>query len=797
MAPDIRADIERVSRIEAVPTILEVVCRTTGMGFAALARVTADRWIACGVRDEINFGLKPGGELRIETTICNEIRQSRTPVVINHVAEDDAWRGHATPAMYGFQSYISVPIVLGDGSFFGTLCAIDPRPARLNTPEITGMFKLFADLIARHLDASRKLTMSQEHQRRWQNLLLQVPAAIAVLRGPTHVFDWVNDEYARLLRRPAAALIGKTALEAVPAAADQVYGMLDGIYKTGEPVFGHESLVHLIESSGTLQDTYINFVCTPTRNDAAEIDGIFLHITDVTDTVVARKRVEESEERFRQLADSMPQIVWTAPPDGRPDYHNARWYAFSGRDHASESTENWASILHPADARTALDAWEGCLQSGEPFEMEARLRDHSRDCWRWFMCRAIAVTDSEGRVSKWFGTCTDIDEQKASQHALLQTQKLESIGLLAGGIAHDFNNLLVGIMGGASFALDTIAPSHPAYSMLESVVEASERAADLTRQMLAYAGKGRFVIERVNLSDVVFQTSKLAGASLPKSVEVRLQLAERLPTIEMDRGQMQQVVMNLIINAAESAGAGNGLVVVRTRAEEILPGEVRRSVDGALEAPGLYAVLEVEDLGCGIDAVTLTKIFDPFFTTKFTGRGLGLAAVSGVVRALRGSIEVETEVGQGSTFRVLLPASQSPAEGGPGSRVPADKRQTVLLIDDEEVVRKIAKAALEKSEYRALVADSGAQGLEHIRANPEISLVLLDMSMPGMGGRQVMEELKIIRPRLPVIICSGYSEDEVHMHFSGLEIAGVLEKPFTPKVLTAKIRTVLPAPGSP
>jgi GAF domain-containing protein len=161
MAPGFQTDLESVSRIEAVPTILEVVCRTTGMGFAAIARVTEDRWIAWGVLDEIDFGLKPGGELKVETTICHEIRQSREPVVINNLAEDDVWCNHATPAMYGFQSYISMPIILADGSFFGTLCAIDPRPARLKRPEIVGMFRLFAELIAKHLDASRKLSATE------------------------------------------------------------------------------------------------------------------------------------------------------------------------------------------------------------------------------------------------------------------------------------------------------------------------------------------------------------------------------------------------------------------------------------------------------------------------------------------------------------------------------------------------------------------------------------------------------------------------------------------------------------
>ncbi len=203
MAQNFQADIESVSRIEAVPTILEVVCRTTGMGFAAVARVTADRWIACSVLDEIDFGLRPGGELKVETTICHEIRQSRTPVVINSVAEDDVWCNHATPAMYGFQSYISVPIILADGSFFGTLCAIDPRPARLKSAEIIGMFRLFAELIAKHLDANRKLAATESaliEERAVSELREQFIAVLGHdLRAPARAISCFADV---LLRTP-------------------------------------------------------------------------------------------------------------------------------------------------------------------------------------------------------------------------------------------------------------------------------------------------------------------------------------------------------------------------------------------------------------------------------------------------------------------------------------------------------------------------------------------------------------------------------------------------------------------
>ncbi len=516
---------------------------------------------------------------------------------------------------------------------------------------------------------------------------------------------------------------------------------------------------------------------------------------DVTERKLAEQALRESEERFRQLANSMPQIVWTSRPDGYLDYYNERWYEFTGFDRSLGGDQSWAPLLHPDDRQLCYDLWYSSVGSGKPYQIEYRFWDRREKRWRWFMGRALPVRDEAGQIVKWFGTCTDIDEQKRAQQAVLQTQKLESIGLLAGGVAHDFNNLLVGIMGGASFALGTIPPAHPAYAMLQGVVDASERAAHLTRQMLAYAGKGRFVIEPVDLSDMVSRTSQLVSASIPKSVELKLQVEAHLPTVQTDPGQMQQVVMNLIINAAESIGENrHGLVVVRTRAEHIEAGSLRQDAAGNAIAPGLYTVLEVQDTGAGIDTATLTKIFDPFFTTKFTGRGLGLAAVLGIVRSHQGAIEVDTVVGRGSTFRVLLPAERAGA-GFESPRRAVESfgggNETVLVIDDEALVRNLSKAALEKAGYHVIVAAAGVPGLEGMRDHPEIALVLLDMSMPEMSGRQVLEGLQTINPETPVVICSGYSEDEVYRQFSGLDMAGVLQKPFTASALVAQVRTVL------
>lgn len=442
-----------------------------------------------------------------------------------------------------------------------------------------------------------------------------------------------------------------------PGDLERVAERIRQVIETGEE---YAEEYRLIQGDGVVRWVFARGRCH--RDEAGKPTRFTGVVFDITDRKMAEEALRASEERFRQLANSMPQIVWTSRPDGHLDYYNERWYDFTGFDRSLGGDQSWEPLLHPDDAKLCYQLWYGAVRSGEPYQIEYRFWDRRENRWRWFMGRALPVRDAAGQIVKWFGTCTDIDEQKATQQAVLQTQKLESIGLLAGGVAHDFNNLLVGIMGGASFALDTIEPSHPAFAMLQGVVDSSEKAAHLTRQMLAYAGIGRFVIEPVDLSDMVVRTAELVSASIPKLVQVKLQIEDQLPTVHTDPGQMRQVVMNLIINAAEAIGENkNGLVIVRTRAEKIAAGGTRQDVAGNAIAPGLYALLEVQDTGCGIDLDTLAKIFDPFFTTKFTGRGLGLAAVLGIVRSHQGAIEVDTVVGKGSTFRVLLPAKRSGA----------------------------------------------------------------------------------------------------------------------------------------
>ncbi len=377
----------------------------------------------------------------------------------------------------------------------------------------------------------------------------------------------------------------------------------------------------------------------------------------------------------------------------------------------------------------------------------------------------------------------DITERKQFDRKLQQTAKLESLGLLAGGVAHDFNNLLTGIMGNASLILDNAPTGSPDREFLREIVKSTQRAADLTRQMLAYSGQGRFVVELTDFSELVQEISSLMRSSIPKTVAIELDLAKGLPPVEADATQIRQLVMNLVINGAEAIVEGKqGSVRVSTRREQMDPELIRLHYPADDIKPGEYVILEVADSGAGMDEATKAKIFDPFFTTKFTGRGLGLSAALGIVRGHRGAMRVDSTPGRGTSFKVLLPALPSAQAPKRSEGKRRDLRGTglVLLVDDEEAVLRPATAALQRYGYRALTAPNGQTAVRLVRERAsEIDLVVLDLTMPVMGGEEAHAQIKAIRPALPVILSSGYDEGQAVKRFGEKDLAGFIQKPYS------------------
>ncbi len=387
----------------------------------------------------------------------------------------------------------------------------------------------------------------------------------------------------------------------------------------------------------------------------------------------------------------------------------------------------------------------------------------------------------------------DISERKRMEERSRHSQKLESLGVLAGGVAHDFNNLLTAILGSATLALEELPPAAGAAELLQNIVAASERAAQLTRQMLAYSGRGRFIVEPLDVSAQVHEITALLQATATRNVELVLRLDGSGALIEGDAGQINQLIMNLVINGAEAVGEGGGQVIVSTSVQQLDAEFVHNNMSGDDISPGHYLLLEVHDTGKGMDQATIARIFDPFFTTKFTGRGLGLAAVLGIVRGHKGAIKVYSHPGRGSTFKVFFPlaAEQSALIPAPVDSEDLDGNATVLVVDDEDVVLNMAKSTLERYGYDVLMAANGREAVEVFRQDPNrIALVLLDMTMPVLSGEETLKELKQLRPDVIVIASSGYNEVEALRRF-GQGIKGFLQKPYRAAQLAEKVKRSL------
>ena len=492
-----------------------------------------------------------------------------------------------------------------------------------------------------------------------------------------------------------------------------------------------------------------------------------------------------------------------------------RHFKVAGWNPAAEKIFGWtraeaagrhASFILPEDQRMDVDrVWAGLLSrsGGMRSTSENITRSGRRVLCDWYN---IPLRDSQDRVVGAVSLVEDITEQhqaerqrQAMDRKLLEAQKLESLGVLAGGIAHDFNNLLTGILGNASLARLEVPPDSPAQESLQQIEASSQRAADLCRQMLAYSGKGRFLLEAVDLNFLIQETLPLIRMSMNKKAVLQPELAASLPHIEGDSSQLRQVIMNLVINASDAIGDKGGTILLRTSTAKVERGDLDAMQFGHLIEPGDYVSLEVEDNGAGMSKDVLARIFEPFFTTKFAGRGLGLAAVLGIVRGHKGAMSVTSQERKGTRFRIVWPCNRDaailPHDITEESRADWRGGGRVLVVDDEDSVRTTAARMLQSLGFQPVLACDGLEGVERFQECPEAwSLVLLDLTMPHLDGTQAFAHMKKLNPSVPVLLMSGYNEQDAVRRFGKSGLAGFIQKPFTLKAIRDKVRMMTEAP---
>jgi two-component system, cell cycle sensor histidine kinase and response regulator CckA len=548
------------------------------------------------------------------------------------------------------------------------------------------------------------------------------------------------------------------------------------------------------------RDVHVHYV--PDRAPDGEIRGMVSFVQDVTEQKQAERALRDSEERFRRMVEIAVEGIWILDATARTTFVNNRMADMLGYTREEMLSRKCFEFFDPEEregARLEFEEQRAELQkiTAEPHEHHFRHKDGSSV---WLDITGTPMTNDSGTFTGVLKMCADVTERKKNEQRLRQAQKLESLGVLAGGVAHDFNNLLTAIIGNASLVLERIDPASSSRTMLQALITASERAAQLTRQLLTYAGKDQGKLQPLDLAAIVRELAPLLTAIIPKMVNLSLELEDGVHRVEADPAQLQHVMMNLVINAAESIPANTpGEVKVAVGRRTLQPEDYRDAVV-PIETDGReYVSVRVTDNGSGMDAATQSRIFDPFFTTKFQGRGLGLAAVLGIVKGLGGTLTIQSAPGQGSVFTVLLPAIQAAAAAVkiPRRRSPGTAAAgigTILFVDDDAALRAIAQQTLEEHGYRVLLAENGREAIAVASAHPEVRAVVLDLAMPVMGGDSAGPILRSLRPDVPLILSSGYPEWDASERVGPGVVAAFLEKPYQPGVLAAKVAEVLRIP---
>ena len=575
---------------------------------------------------------------------------------------------------------------------------------------------------------------------------------------------------------------------------------------TGEPY----DIVHRIRlRSG--EHHWMHSRAFPRRDQEGRIIKWYGFTEDIHERRQAEERMRQSEANFRTLAQAMPNQVWTARPDGLLDWFNDRVYDFAGVPEGSLDGTAWATIVHPEDLEAARESWVHCLTSGAEYTTEFRLRRADGE-WRWHISRALPLRGSDGEIVRWVGTNTDIEDQKRAaraleervaertaeleqaHEALRQAQKMEAVGQLTGGIAHDFNNLLTGIIGSLDILRRRLDSGRhdDVDRFVDAAVTSANRAAALTHRLLAFSRRQSLDVKAVDVNGLVASMEELLSRTLGENIDLALGLHAGLWAAETDPNQLETALLNLVINARDAMPSGGKLTV--ETANTTLDESYTLRHEG-LE-PGEYVVLCVSDTGLGMSPEVLSRAFDPFFTTKPIGQGtgLGLSMIYGFAKQSRGHVRIYSEPGKGTTVKLYLPRSSDAADARDEGRpepLESGHGEVVLVVEDDAAVRQLVVEVLHELGYAAIEAMDGRAAVPILQSPQRIDLLVTDVGLPGINGRQLAEIARQHRPELKVLFVTGYAE---HAAIRGGFLAPGMEmvtKPFALDQLAGRIREML------
>jgi len=576
----------------------------------------------------------------------------------------------------------------------------------------------------------------------------------------------------------------------------------------GKLIYANPSAAHLLTAwqyklGDTLSKSHLQLLCPDqdqhshqihiadrwymvASNPSSARDDINIYCMDVTFHHQAQLKIQHLAAVVEQLEEG----VLITDPKANIKYVNPTWESYSGY-RADEVLGKKPSLLQSGhhDASYYALMWRR-IHSGKPWF--GNFINRHKDGHEYEVEQTITpLCDDAGETIGYISVSRDVTDRNKKRQQMEHTQRLESLGVLAGGIAHDFNNILTAIIGNASLARKRLPENSPAIKYIPRIEDAGQRAADLCQQMLAYSGKGHFIIQPLDISALVESMINLMQVSISKNVILKYHLTEGLPLIQADAAQMQQIVLNLITNANEAIEGKSGIITFSTGIMQADSDYLDVNLTGETLPEGRYVWMEVSDTGCGMDEKTLNKMFDPFFTTKTTGRGLGMSAIIGIVRGHQAAMKVYSEKGHGTTFKVLFPTHNEGVEPLPDATVGAAQPQghgTVLVVDDEETIREVAAIMLEEMGYQVITAIDGVEAVELYRTHQdEITLVITDMTMPRMNGEECFRELRKLNPDVRVMLSSGYNEQDATSRFQGKGLVGFIQKPYGQEQLEAVV----------